>query len=161
MRRGSLTWMGVLEYSIRIDAPPDDVWRIYVDPERLPEWQTGSPVIEDVSGPGDRVGTTYASRRGPGVGRTTVLESDPPRRLVTHTEAYFGLRFDVTSRLDPEAGGTLLTVRAETHWPRGLGLLGRLVELAILSSREAHKELGLLKALVERERRSPGNVSAS
>jgi hypothetical protein len=39
----------------------------------------------------------------------------------------------------------------ETHWPRGRRLLGRLVELVALNPREARKELGYLKALVERE----------
>jgi uncharacterized protein YndB with AHSA1/START domain len=145
--------MGVLEHSVWIEAQPEEVWRIYVDPSRIPEWQTGSPVIEDVRGPGDEPGATYTSRRGPGAARTTVLEAERPRRLVTTTEAYLGLRFDLASRLQPEANGTRLDLRVETHWPRGLGLLGRLVELIVLSDREATKELAGLKALVEREAR--------
>ena len=65
------------------------------------------------------------------------------------TEAYFGLRFDVTSLLKSQSGGTLLELHAETHWPRGLGLLGKLVEAAILSTREGGKELARLKRLIE------------
>jgi len=143
--------MGVLEHSVWIQAKPEEVWRAYVDLSRISEWQTGLPVIEDVSGPGDAPGTTYMSRRGPGAARTTVIEADRPRRLWTRTEAYFGLQFDVVSRLEADAGGTRLDVRAETHWPRGLGLLGKLVELAVLSRHEGEKELANLKALVERE----------
>jgi len=130
---------------------PEEVWRVYVDPSRIPEWQTGSPVIEDVRGAGDRPGTTYTSKRGPGVAQTTVLEAERPRRLVTRTQAYLGLQFDVVSQLEPEADGTRLELRAETHWPRGLGLLGKLVELAVLSRHEGEKELANLKELVERE----------
>lgn len=68
---------------------------------------------------------------------------------MTTTEAYFGLRFDVRSSLTPQSGSTLLGLHVETYWPSGLGLLGRLVEAAILSPREGRKEFGRLKALIE------------
>ena len=80
-----------------------------------------------------------------------VLSADPPHRIVTRTVAYFGLKFDVDTHLLPEADGTRLRLRAETHWPRGLGLVGKLVERVILSGSEARKELANLKALIERE----------
>ncbi|WP_426225171.1 SRPBCC family protein [Pseudarthrobacter sp. DSP2-3-2b1] len=147
--------MGALEYSEWIKASPEDVWRVYADPSRLPEWQTGSPVIVRIEGAGDQPGSIYTSTRGPGTARTTVLSADPPHRLVTRSVAYFGLTFDVDSRLLPERNGTLLRLRVETHWPRGLGLVGRLVERAILSGSEARKELANLKAIVEREAGKP------
>ncbi|MCU1519338.1 MAG: hypothetical protein JWQ75_4059 [Pseudarthrobacter sp.] len=147
--------MGALEYSVWINARPEDVWRTYCDPSRLSEWQTGSPVIADIQGSGDQPGSTYTSARGPGTARTTVLTADPPRRIVTMTAAYFGLKFDVDTHLVPEADGTLLRLRAETHWPRGLGLVGKVVERAILGGSEAGRELANLKALVEREAGAP------
>lgn len=147
--------MGAIEHSIWINARPVDVWRTYADPSRLPEWQTGSPVIADIHGSGDQPGSTYASTRGPGTARTTVLSADPPHRIVTRTVAYFGLKFDVDTHLLPEADGTRLRLRADTHWPRGLGLVGKLVERAILSGSEARKELANLKALIERETGEP------
>ena len=143
--------MSVQEHSVWIKAKPEDVWRVYVDPSRIPDWETGSPRIEDVHGKGDEVGTTYVVRRGPAAARTTVLTAERPRHLVTRTEAFLGLRFDVDSRLYAEWDGTRLDLRMETHWPRGRRLLGRLVELVALNPREARKELGYLKALVERE----------
>ncbi|HEY9378955.1 MAG TPA: hypothetical protein VIQ02_17910, partial [Jiangellaceae bacterium] len=57
--------MGVLEHSVWIHARPEEVWRIYVDPARIPEWQTGSPVITVVRGAADEPGAVYKSRRGP------------------------------------------------------------------------------------------------
>ena len=42
--------MGVLEYSVWIAATPEQVWRTYADPTRIPEWQTGKPVITEVQG---------------------------------------------------------------------------------------------------------------
>jgi hypothetical protein len=38
--------MGTIDYSAWIEASPEGVWSIYVDPISIPEWQTGSPVIE-------------------------------------------------------------------------------------------------------------------
>jgi uncharacterized protein YndB with AHSA1/START domain len=116
--------MGTVDYSVWIQSSPEEAWRVYADPSQIPEWQTGSPVIEDVHGRGDQPGSTYVSRGRPGAALTTVMEVDKQLRLVTRTNAYFGLRFDVTSSLTPHAGGTLLELRAETYWPRGLGLLG-------------------------------------
>ena len=143
--------MGVLELSIWIQAAPERVWRTYVDPARVPEWQTGSPVIRDIRGAPGEPGSTYVSKRGPLAARTTVLTADFPREVVTTTEATLGLRFELTSRFSARSGGTDLLLHVATHWRRGLGPVGRLVELAVLNPREAHKELARLKALVESE----------
>jgi uncharacterized protein YndB with AHSA1/START domain len=141
--------MGASNFSVWIQARPEDVWRIYVDPSRIPDWQTGSPVIEDVSGAGDEPGTTYVSRRGPGTAQTTVLEAARPRHLVTRTEAYLGMQLDLITDLTPEGEGTLLELRARTEWPRGRALLGKLIEVVILNPSEARRELARLKTLVE------------
>jgi hypothetical protein len=126
------------------------VWRTYVDPARIPDWQTGKPVIgEVVGGPGEP-GSSYQSKRGPLVARTTVVSARAPHELVTTTDAYLGLEFEVTSRLSARSGGTDLEMRVETRWRRRLGPLARIIELAVLSEREGQKELGYLKAVVER-----------
>ncbi|KGN30399.1 hypothetical protein N802_07075 [Knoellia sinensis KCTC 19936] len=149
--------MGEREYSVWIQAAPNRVWSVYVDPARLPEWQTGRPVVGDLTGPPGSRGSGYTSRRGPLRARTTVVSSDPPRELVTRTEAYFGLAFDVTSVLTERGGGTDLVVRATTHWRPRLAPVGALVEAAILSPREARKELANLKILVEGEESGPSS----
>ena len=143
--------MGVLEYSVWIQAAPEKVWGIYVDPTRVADWQTGKPVVGDLHGAPGEVGSTYVSRRGRLAARTTVLAAEVSRELVTRTDAYFGLQVEVTSRLEGRSGGTELQLRAETHWRRRLGPFAKLVELAVLSPREARRELAQLKALVERE----------
>lgn len=143
--------MGELAYTVWIDAAPELVWRMYVDPDRVPEWQTGKPVIEDVHGGPGELGSTYVSKRGPLAARTTVLASDMPTRLVTRTDAYFGLELDVTSRLVERAGGTDLTLTVVTHWRSRRRLVQKVVERAILSRREARKELTNLKTIIERD----------
>jgi uncharacterized protein YndB with AHSA1/START domain len=146
--------MGVVEYSVWINAAPEQVWHTYADPDRIPDWQTGKPVIEDVHGAPGEPGSTYLSRRGPLAAHTTVLTSDVPHELVTSTDAYLGLRFEVTSRLSERSGGTDLQLRVATRWRRGLGPVAKLVERAVLSPREARKELDKLKTLVEAEPRA-------
>jgi len=143
--------MGVLEYSVWIESAPELVWRAYIDPTRIPEWQTGRPVIGDVQGEFGVPGSSYVSRRGRLAAHTTVLTADVPRELVTRTDAYFGLRFVVTSSLSERAGGTELQLRVVTQWRRGLTTIGKLVERAILSPAEAQKELDNFTALIERE----------
>ena len=137
-------------YSVWIQAAPAQVWHAYVDPQRIPEWQTGKPVIGDVHGAPGEAGSAYVSRRGPLHARTTVLTSQAPVQLVTRTDAYLGLQLEVTSRLSGRAGGTDLELTAVTHWPRGRRLIGKLVERIVLSPREARKELTNLKVIIER-----------
>lgn len=143
--------MGLLEYSVWIKAAPETVWGTYVDPTRIPDWQTGKPVIADIQGAPGEPGSTYVSRRGPLAARTTVLTADVPRELVTMTDAYLGLQFEVTSRLSERSGGTDLQLRVATHWRRSWSPVAKIVERAILSPREARKELAALKALTERD----------
>jgi uncharacterized protein YndB with AHSA1/START domain len=143
--------MGELAYAVWIDAAPELVWRAYVDPARVPEWQTGKPVIEDAHGSPGELGSTYVSRRGRLVARTEVVASDMPRRLVSRTEAYFGLELEVTTRLAERAAGTELQLTVETRWRSQHRLVQKVVERAILSRREARKELMNLKTMIERE----------
>ena len=59
-----------------------------------------------------------------------MLTADFPRELVTSTDAYLGLSFEVTSRLGERSGGTDLGLQVVTHWRCGFGPLGKIVELA-------------------------------
>jgi uncharacterized protein YndB with AHSA1/START domain len=139
-------------YSIWIDAAPELVWEIFTDLDRIPEWQTGGPVVVEASGRGDVAGTTYAVRRGPGIARAMVLEAVRPFEYRSRTSAQLGLVFETIAHLVPEANGTRLELEAQTHWPLGMRLLGRLVEAVVLSGHEGHREMKQLKLLVESRR---------
>ena len=141
--------MGSLDVSVWISATPEQVWRVYVDPRRIPDWQTGKPVISQVEGAPGEVGSTHVSRRGRLSATTVVLAAESPKELVTRTDATLGLQLEVTSRLDERSGGTELQIHARAHWPRKLGPVAKLAELAMLNPREGRKELANLKALVE------------
>ncbi len=143
--------MGAVQQSIWIGAASGLVWDVYTDLDRIAEWQTGDPRVVEASGRGGEVGTTYIVRRGPGAARTTVTEAMRPELHRSRTNAYFGLSFDLTAKLLPEQDGTRILLQAQTHWPKGLGLLGRVVEFAFLNAHEANRELERLKVLVESE----------
>jgi len=140
--------MGVLRYSIWVDAAPEAVWSVWTDLDLIPRWQTGSPRVADVTGDGG-VGTSYSVRRGPTSARTTIIVAEAPSRYVSRTHALLGLRFDLEAQLTPERGGTGLALEARTEWPRGLRWFGRVVEAFVLSPREAERELANLKAIIE------------
>jgi len=143
--------MGTVQYSIWIGAPPGLVWDVFTDLDRIPDWQTGDPRVVEISGPGYEVGTKYTVRRGPGGARTTVTRAVRPAVYASRTNAYLGLSYDLTTNFLSEKDGTRLQLLAQTHWPKGLGLVGRVVEFAFLNGREATRELERLKVLVERE----------
>jgi uncharacterized protein YndB with AHSA1/START domain len=140
--------VGVLRYSIWVEAAPESVWAAWTDLDLLPRWQTGRPRVADVTGDGG-VGTSYSVHRGPTSARTTIIMAQAPSRCVSRTSALLGLRFDLEARLTPERGGTGLALEARTAWPRGLGWFGRVVEAFVLSPREAERELANLKAIIE------------
>jgi len=148
--------MGTVQYSIWIAAPQELVWDIYTNLDRIPEWQTGDPHVLEAGGRGAEVGSTYSVRRGPGTSRTTVTEAVRPSLHASRTRAYLGLSFDLTTNLIPENGGTRLQLRAQTRWPTGLELVGRLVEFVLLNGGEANRERERLKILVEREGATQG-----
>ena len=141
--------MGSLDMSVWIKATPEQVWRVYVDPSRTPDWQTGKPFVSRVEGAPGEVGSTYVTRRGRLSATTVVLSAEGPSELVTSTDAALGLQLEVTSRLEEQPGGTELRIHARARWRRNLGPIARLVEMAILNSREGRKELANLKSLVE------------
>jgi len=142
--------MGVLRYSMWIDASPISVWNVFTDLDRIPDWQTGAPRVVDKAGPGDAVGTHYTVRRGPMSSQTTVTVAERPGRYESRTKALLGLQIDLVADLVTRRGGTRLSLEARTAWPRGLRLLGRALEFVLLSPREANRELANLKAVVER-----------
>jgi hypothetical protein len=146
--------MGAVDYSVWIRALPEDVWRVYVDPSRIPQWQTGSPLIEEVHGPADQPGQHLRLTAKP---RRCAHYCQEGRQAQPPDDDDRGL-FRVAIRrqvLAHTSGGRHLAGAAgRDAWPKRLGLLGKLVEAAILSPREGQKELGRLKALIESDLRA-------
>ena len=52
-------------FSTHVAAPPDDVFALWTNLDRIGEWIGGVTGVSDVSGPIDQVGTTYVVHFGP------------------------------------------------------------------------------------------------
>lgn len=104
------------EHSVRTDASPEAIWRLYSDPSSWPSWDSGIEHME-LDGP-FAVGTT--GRLTP-VGQNnlpfTLTEVVPTRRFVDETQvAGLVLRFIHTLVPEP-TGGTTITHRVEIIGP--------------------------------------------
>jgi uncharacterized protein YndB with AHSA1/START domain len=69
-------------FSIHVAAPPEKVFDLWQNLERMHEWTEGVTKISDMSGP-MAVGARYTVWFGRTASPTEVLEFDRPRRLRT------------------------------------------------------------------------------
>jgi uncharacterized protein YndB with AHSA1/START domain len=99
--------------STYVAAPPDHVFALWTNVDRMGEWVGGVTGVSDVSGPIDRVGTTYVVHFGPVKSQTEVLEADPPRRFATCFGSWV-LRGVSSASFAPEGDGTRVTQEFET-----------------------------------------------
>lgn len=102
-------------FTITIAAPPQQVFDLWTNLDRMGEWVGGVSRVTDVSGPLDRAGTTYTVWFGRMASATEILAVDRPR----HFRTRFGNRMlrgvnDATFEAADE-GGTRLTQRFETE----------------------------------------------
>ena len=106
--------MAVYRFSTTIAAPPDLVFALWTDLDRMSEWVGGVTGVTDVSGPIDQAGTTYTVRFGRMRSPTTVLEADRPRHIRTR----FGnliLKGESDVTFERDGDGTLLTQEFRTR----------------------------------------------
>ena len=99
--------------STHVAAPPERVFALWTNLERMGEWVGGVTGVTDVSGAVDRAGTTYVVHFGPVKSPTEILEVDPPRRFVTRFGSWV-LRGRSSATFEPDRGGTRLTQEFET-----------------------------------------------
>lgn len=122
--------MPVVEESVLIARPPEEVFDYLNTVQNLPVWDSSILEAEQVDSGPVRVGTRW---RGVSkiLGRrfewtTEVTELQPPTRTVSR--AVEGkLLFTVTNTLQPENAGTLYTYRVEADSGLG-GVFGRLTD---------------------------------
>ena len=99
--------------STHVAAPPERVFALWTDLERMGEWVGGVTGVSDVSGPVDRVGTTYVVHFGPMKSPTEVLAVEAPRRFATRFGNWI-LRGRSSAMFEPDGDGTRVTREFET-----------------------------------------------
>ena len=99
--------------STHVAAPPEHVFALWTDLERMGEWVGGVTGVSDVSGPVDRAGTTYVVHFGPMKSPTEILEVEPPRLFATRFGNWL-LRGRSSATFEPDGDGTRVTQEFET-----------------------------------------------
>ena len=124
-----------------VNAPPDRVWAAHIDGPRIAEWFPGARGVEEISGPLDRVGTTYVLRFNPLVrSRVRVTEVEAPVMQTRRWDAGpFGTHGTATVLLRAENGGTRVDLDVSYELP--LGPLGRSLERISYVRRRAARDI--------------------
>jgi uncharacterized protein YndB with AHSA1/START domain len=152
VRRAILIDMAEHRISIDIAAPPDRVFALFMDLDRVTEWVGGVTRVTDVTGPIDVAGTRYTAWFGPMKSPTEILEVERPH----HVRTRFGnliLKGESDVRFEATPAGTRLTQVFRT---RGVisAITGRL--FAAGSYEGSFKgELEQFRSIVEREVQAP------
>jgi uncharacterized protein YndB with AHSA1/START domain len=135
-----------------VGAPPEEVWRVVSDPERLPAWWPGVTRVEEATATSWT--TVLTSAKGKSVRADfSRLAAEPERRLVWRQEVEASpferiLKESVTAvELAPAAAGTTVTLTVNNR-PRGLARLG-FFQMRAATAKQVRAALDGLAALVE------------
>jgi uncharacterized protein YndB with AHSA1/START domain len=151
--------MSLVTAAIHIPAPPQRVWDIVMDPDRLCEWVTiHRKLVRADEGP-PRIGyrmDQLLHLRGVNLEvHWELTECTPPAHAVWKGKGPARSHARTEYALSAEDGGTRFDYRNDFRAP--LGGLGALVSRALVGGipeREAHRTLSALCALGQRQARS-------
>ena len=144
--------MTVLEGSVAIDRPPEEVFWFVADPRNDPRWCPRVATCAQVEGDGPAAGARFDAFHRPSLQRPhhrmiELLEVTPPRRVHSRQSDNVGV-FTITYELEPAGAGTLLRQRDDIAWriPTVFVPIARRIVAAHIPD-----QLGRLKELLERE----------
>jgi uncharacterized protein YndB with AHSA1/START domain len=146
--------MSLVTASISLAAPPEEVWRMVMDPNRLGDWVSiHRRLLRADEGPA-RVGYKMDQRismRGVSLDvHWKLIDCVPAERAVWQGRGPARSRAETVYALAPEDGGTRFDYRNEFHPP--LGPVGALASRALVGGmpeREARRTLERLSALMQ------------
>lgn len=116
--------MATFRLTVHAAAPPDEVFRLWTDLDRMKEWVGGVTRVTDVTGPIDRPGARYTVWFGRLPSRTEILEADPPRFLHSRFRSRL-LGGETKATFEPEGDGTRISQEFRTEgWIAGV--IGRI-----------------------------------
>jgi uncharacterized protein YndB with AHSA1/START domain len=141
--------------SIEIPAPPADVWRVVMDPERLGDWVTIHRQLHAYDPWPPRVGShmdqTLALRGTPFKVHWTLVDLEDERLAVWHGKGPARSHAQTEYRLTPTAAGTHFDYRNSFKAPFGpLGAVASRAVVGDIPLREADASLARLRDLLTR-----------
>ena len=146
--------MSVVEVSIQVDAPIDEVFALAMDPHRTLEWVTIARDVKDVSGSptaeGFEMKQQLCLRGVPFWVTWHLVEAEAPSYARYEGRGPVRSKAIIENRLVEEDGGTRYTYRNEFKAPFGpLGSTAEKVLAGGVPEREARASMENLKRLAE------------
>jgi hypothetical protein len=155
--------MSIVRSSVVIAAPPERVWAIVMDPNRLGEWVTIHRAVRDVTPGPAREGSRMEQvlhLRGTDIRvRWLLVECSPPTlaRLEGHGPARSAALISYQLVAVPQ--GTRFDYENEFQPPFGLvGALASRTVMGQIPQREADRTLAALRSLAERPQAPSGDA---
>jgi len=146
--------MATFRFETHVAAPPEVVFDLWTNLQRMSEWIGGVTAVSDLSGPLDSEGTTYTTWFGRMASHTTVIAADRPRLFHSRSVNRILTGESRTTFESDGRGGTRLVEEIRTE---GLvaGVFGRI--FAIGSYKGSFRgELNEFARIAEREGGLPG-----
>ncbi len=144
--------MGHISRTIHVEATPEQVFDLFTNVERLPEWQVPAAEVKDITGTPGTVGlgwttaSTFAGRKMENHMSVTAVERPRSFEVKGTGSGTATLR----GRFEPAAGGTDVTIENEYEMP--LGFIGDVANKLFFEKSFAEswdKSLAKFKALAE------------
>jgi uncharacterized protein YndB with AHSA1/START domain len=99
--------MGEYRFTVRVAAPPEQVFDLWVNVDRAPEWIGGLTEVTDRVGEPGTTGASYVSHFGRMRSPTVVLEAERPRRIRTRFGSWL-LKGENAATFEADGDGTRL-----------------------------------------------------
>lgn len=135
-----------------VAAPPEEIWRVVSDPQRLPGWWPLVTRVEEAT-PEAWTEVLASPRRKVVRADFTLVESEPPRRRVWRQEVAetpferILAESTRTIELEPEGAGSTSVRLSVRHRPRGWARLA-FVQLRRATGRQVEEALDRLESLL-------------
>ena len=151
--------MTAVKATIEIDAPPERVWDVVMDPERFRDWVTIHRKLGHVDDgrlrPGFQVEQTLCLHHANFKVRWALDEVDAPLHAVWAGKGPAGSHARIVDSLTPLDGGRRTRFDYLNEYSQPGGFLGRMAGKVLVqgvAEREAARSLQRLKAFVERRK---------
>lgn len=149
--------MSTVDASVHIDAPPEKVWAVVMDPNRLAEWVTIHRHLRHADEGQPRVGYQMEQQvhlRGVSLDvHWELVACEPNSRAVWEGKGPARSHARTEYVLLPEHQGSCTRFRYHNEFHAPLGPIGALASRALVGGipeREAHRTLQLLTELMKR-----------